>query len=319
MIIALKDRARRLSQVVRELGAVWQRTYTMSMGAALAFYTVFSLPPLLVLLSAIAGLFVTPDVAQTELMEQLGTLFGAAGAKAIAALVTSGQGSGARSALAAAAGAAALLVGATSVFAELQDDLDRIWNAPPSARPAGLWGLLRTRVLSFGLIVALGFLLVVSLALSAFVEALSSRYRSHFGNWLLTLRVVNFVVGFVATAFVFLLVYKILPSVRIAWRNAAIGAAITTVLFSVGRHLIGLYLGNSHVVSAYGGAGSLLLVLIWIYYSAQVFLLGALCMRAFGVPGEDFPERSAPSAPAHVESGTTQDPHARRGPRASQG
>jgi membrane protein len=180
----------------------------------------------------------------------------------------------ARSWVAVLASAAVVLVGATSVFAELQDALDRIWRVP--RRPhVGVLALLRDRLLSFGMILGLAFLLLVSLVVSAFVSALDQWWRGAFGAWLALAQAVNVVVGFAFTTAVFAMIYKFMPRVPVAWRDVWIGAVVTALLFSVGRFFIGLYLGRSGIASTYGAAGSLVIVLVWVYYSAQTFLLGA--------------------------------------------
>jgi membrane protein len=168
-----------------------------------------------------------------------------------------------------------LLVGATTVFGELQDALDRIWRAPARDRSGGLWGLLRARLLSFGLILGIAFLLMVSLVLSAVVAALGKWWSGAFGSWELVAQVLNVGLGFALTTGVFAMIYKIMPRVSVQWHDVWIGAAVTALLFTVGRFLIGLYIGKSGVASGFGAAGSLVIVFIWVYYSAQIFLIGA--------------------------------------------
>ncbi len=168
-----------------------------------------------------------------------------------------------------------LLLGATTVFAELQSALDRIWKAPAAQRKEGVWAMLRARVLSFGLILAIGFLLLVSLVLSAALAALGTFWGSLFGGWEALLHVANLVVSVLVVTVLFAVIYKFLPRVNIAWHDVWVGAAVTAILFSIGKFLIGLYIGKSGVVSGFGAAGSLAVVLVWVYYSAQIFLLGA--------------------------------------------
>src|SRR5665213_3385814 len=262
----------------RRLIDTWNDVYATSMGAALAYYTVFSLTPLVVLLLAVAGLFVDSNAARGLILRELTGLIGPAGATAIGALLGSAA-TRTRSIVAALVGSITLLVGATSVFAELQTDLDRIWKAPPAIQPTGLLGLLKTRILSFGLIIALGFLLVVSLALSALLAAIANLYGAHIAPMLL--RVLNLLVSYVGIALVFMLSYKVLPSVHIRWRDAVVGSVITTSLFSLGKFLIGLYIGNTQFMSGYGAAGSVMVLFVWVYYSALIFLLGAIGTRLY--------------------------------------
>ena len=166
-----------------------------------------------------------------------------------------------------------LLVGATSVFGELQDALDRIWRAPSRRRMTGLWALLRTRLLSFSLILAIGFLLVVSLLASAAMSSLGRWWGPVFKGWYVLAVVINAAVAFLLVATLFALIYKYMPRARVLWRDVWIGALFTAVLFTIGQSLIGLYMGRSGVTSAFGAAGSLVVLLTWVYYSAQILSL----------------------------------------------
>jgi membrane protein len=168
-----------------------------------------------------------------------------------------------------------LIVGATSIFAELQSDLDRIWRVPPAAKPSGIWGILRTRLLSFGLVVSIGFLLLVSLVVSAGLAAFGKWYGALFPAWVVTMQIVNQVVSLGFVTVLFAMMYRILPSTRVAWRDVWQGAFVTAVLFTIGKFLIGLYLGKAGVASGFGAAGSIVVLLVWVFYSAQIFLLGA--------------------------------------------
>lgn len=252
----------------------WMNDYASSMGAALAYYTLFSLAPLLLLVISIAGLVFGQEAAQGQIVAQLGGLVGQEGATAIQALLKSAS-EPAKSIFASIISIVTLIVGATSIFAELQSDLDRIWRAPEAAKPAGLWGLLRTRLLSFGLIVSFGFLLLVSLVVSAGLAALGSWWGAWFGGWAITLQVVNQVVSFAFTTALFALMYRILPSVRVDWQDVWHGAIATSLLFTIGKFAIGMYLGKAGVASGFGAAGSIVVLLVWVFYSAQIFLLGA--------------------------------------------
>jgi membrane protein len=244
------------------------------MGAAIAYYTLFSIAPLLIIVIAVAGFVYGEEAAQGQIFEQLRGLLGPEGATAIEGLVKSAS-EPAKGTFATIAGIVTLVVGATTVFAELQSDLDRIWKAPAAPKATGIWKLLRTRLLSFGLVLGLGFLLLVSLVLSAALSALGSFYGGFFGSLEWLLQVVNFVVSFAVITVLFAMIYKLLPRVDISWRDVWIGAAVTALLFDIGKFALGLYLGKSSVVSGFGAAGSLVVLLIWVYYSAQIFLLGA--------------------------------------------
>ena len=250
----------------------WVNDRASRKGAALAFYTVFSLAPILILSIAIAGLFFGQEAARGEIFQQVKDLLGTDAAAAIQAMIQSASRPGA-GLIATAIGLVTLCIGATTALAELKDGLDQIWNAPPE-RTSGFWYFVRKRLLSVGLILSLGFLLLVSLVFSALVSALARRWGPADATGMV-LQAVNFLFSFALVTLLFAMIYKILPSVRISWKDVAIGSVITAALFSVGKALIGVYLGNSAVASSYGAAGSVILVLVWVYYSAQIFLLGA--------------------------------------------
>lgn len=252
----------------------WVHDYAQSMGAALAFYTMFSIAPLLLIVTSIAGFVFGEAAARGEIFDQLQSMLGTPGALAVQGLLESAR-KPAGSVLAAAAGIVFLLIGATSVFAELQDAFDRIWRAPARAGSSGLWRLVRARLLSFGMILGIGFLLMVSLAFSAGVAALSKWWDALFHGWATVYYTINLALGLVLSTAVFGMIYKSMPRVRIDWRDVWIGAVFTSLLFITGKFLIGLYLGRSGISSRFGAAGSLVVVLLWVYYSAQVFLFGA--------------------------------------------
>jgi membrane protein len=252
----------------------WVHDYAQSMGAALAFYTMFSIAPLLLIVISVAGLVFGEEAAHGEIFEQLHGLLGAQGALAVQGLIE-GAGKPAESALATAFGVVLLFVGATSVFAELQDSLDRIWRAPARVGSSGVWRLVRVRLLSFGMILAIGFLLMVSLAFSAGVAALSKRWEPLFGGWQSIAQAIDVGAGIVLSTVVFALIYKTLPRVRVDWKDVWIGAIVTSLLFVAGKFLIGAYIGQAGITSGFGAAASLVVVLLWVYYSAQIFLFGA--------------------------------------------
>lgn len=260
--------------LVKTAASSWVDDYAQSMGAALAYYTMFSIAPLLLIVISTAGLIFGVEAARGEIYGQLQGLMGQQGALAIQGLLESVS-EPAQSVTAALIGAALLLVGATTVFGELQDALDRIWRAPDRDRSAGIWGLLRARLLSFGMILGIGFLLMVSLVSSAALAALGKWWGPLFGGWEVLANVINLVLGFALTTAVFAMIYKIMPRVKIAWHDVWIGAVVTALLFTIGKFLIGLYIGKSSISSGFGAAGSLVIVLLWVYYSAQIFLLGA--------------------------------------------
>lgn len=269
-----KGRLKALWSLLKESVSAWDDDYAPSMGAALAYYTIFSVAPLLIIVIAVAGIVFGEDAARGEIFAQLRSLVGPEGATAIEGLVKSAS-QPAKSTVAAIVGVVTLIVGATTVFAELQSDLDRIWEVPAAPKASGIWKLLRTRVLSFGLVLGMGFLLLVSLVLSAALSALATLYGGWFNSYETLLQAVNFIVSFAVVTGLFAMIYKFLPRVPIGWHDVWIGAAVTALLFDIGKLAIGLYLGKSSVVSGFGAAGSLVVLLVWVYYSAQIFLLGA--------------------------------------------
>ena len=259
---------------MKSAGLAWSDDYAPSMGAALSYYTVFSLAPLLWIVISIAGIVFGQDAARGEMFGQLRGLMGDESAKAIEALLSnfSQPTSGIVSTV---IGFAVLLVGATTVFGELQNSLDRIWRAPARDTTSSLWKFVHARLLSFGMILGIAFLLMVSLVLSAGISAMGKWWGHIFGEWELLLQLVNFLVGFALTTVVFAMIYKLMPRVTVRWHDVWLGAATTSALFSIGRFLIGLYIGKSAVASGFGAAGSVAIVFVWVYYSAQIFLLGA--------------------------------------------
>src|SRR5690348_3036193 len=262
-----------LWSLTKESVKQWSDDYASSMGAALAYYTIFSIAPLLVIVIAVAGFFFGEKAASGQIFDQLRGLVGEHGAATIQAAVASASQTG-HGLFAAIAGIVALLLGATTVFNELQTDLDRIWDTP-KPESSGIWGMVRSKVLSFGVVLGIGFLLLVSLVLSAGISALGKFWSGWFPGWEILLQAINFIVSFAVVTGLFALIYKLLPRCHIGWHDVWIGAAVTSLLFSIGKFLIGLYLGRSSVASSFGAAGSLVIVLLWVYYSAQIFLLGA--------------------------------------------
>ena len=264
-------RPKELWSLLRQAVDAWVDDYAPSMGAALAYYTLFSIAPLLLIVIAVAGLAFGDQAARGEIFEQLNGLMGPEGAGAVEKLLQSAD-RPAEGVVATLTGVVLLVLGASTVFGELQNALDRIWRAPERENASGWWSLIRTRLLSFGMILGIAFLLMVSLAMSAAISALGKWWGAH---------LVDLALNFALTAVLFGLIYKVIPRVRIAWRDVWIGAAVTALLFAVGKVLIGLYLGRSSVASAYGAAGSLVVMMVWVYYSAQIFLLGAEFTRAY--------------------------------------
>lgn len=265
---------RGLYALFRDAALNWVEDRAQSMGAALAFYTIFSVAPLLLIVIAIAGFVFGEEAARGEIYAQLQGMLGSQGALAVQGLLESAR-RPAENVPAAVFGVVVLFIAATSVFAELQDSLDRIWRAPHRPAPSGLWGLVRARLLSFGMILGIGFLLIVSLAFSAAMKALNRWWDPQSLSWLSLSGAGEAGLSLLFVTAVFAMIYKSMPRARIHWRDVWVGAAVTSALFVAGKALIGLYIGRSGITSAFGAAASLIVVLLWVYYSAQIFLFGA--------------------------------------------
>lgn len=268
-----------LRQTTRLIGnsvKAWSDDRASTMGAALAYYTAFSLSPLLLIVIAVAGLIVDPGVTQQAILRQFEGLLGTDGARLVQTLLESAQNKDS-GILSIVISAITLFIGATTVFAELENDLNQIWRVDRSQAIAatGLLHFVRTRILSFGLVLALGFLLMVSLILSTAINALGAVFGAGYDQVAYVFDGLNFAILFAATTVLFALIYKLLPAAKIALSDVWVGALITALLFSVGKFLIGLYLGRSAISSSFGAAGTFIALMVWIYYSAQIFLLGA--------------------------------------------
>jgi membrane protein len=252
----------------------WVDDLAPSMGAAISYYTIFSLAPLLVIVIAIAGAIFGREAVQGEIVVQLQSLIGRDGALEVQGLIKSAS-EPSKGIAAGAISIVVLLVGATTVFAELQSALDRIWHVPERAKPTGLWAILRARVLSFGLILGLAFLLMVSLSVSSAVAAFGTWTSGMVPGWGRLLQVFNILLSVGISTVLFAMIYKFMPTVKIVWRDVWIGALVTSVLFEIGKAGIALYIGKSGVNESFAAAGSLVVLLAWVYYAAQIFLLGA--------------------------------------------
>ena len=252
----------------------WVDDFAPSMGAAISYYTVFSLAPLLIIVIAVAGAVFGREAVQGQIVAQLSGLIGQDGATAVQGLIKSASDPG-KGLVASIISFVVLAIGATTVFAELQSALDRIWHVPEKAKRSGIWGVLRARFLSFGLVLGLAFMMMVSLIVSAGVAAFGSWSSGLAPGLEVVLQIINIGVSLTITTLLFAMIYKLMPSVKIAWRDVWVGAAVTAVLFEVGKLLIGLYIGKSGVTESFAAAGSLVVLLAWVYYAAQIFLLGA--------------------------------------------
>ncbi len=262
----------KLARLVKATVAAFIADSALSHGAAIAYYTIFSIAPVLLIVIAIAGLVFGRDAAQGAIVAQMSGLMGQQSAEALQSMLKSAS-STSSGTLGTIIGVVTLLVTASGVFGEMQTSLNAIWKAEP--RSSTVSRLVRARIVSLGLIMVLGFLLMVSLALSAALAALGIYLQGVFPGMRILLQVANFAISFALISMLFAAIYKFLPDARIEWRDVTTGAAVTALLFTIGKTLIGLYIGSSKVASSYGAAGALVVILLWIYYSAQIFLLGA--------------------------------------------
>lgn len=272
----MKSRLRLLSTswtLVRETFSEWIGDKAPRLGAALAYYTLFSLAPLLIIAIALAGLVFGQEAVRGEVVHQVEGLVGTQGGQAIQAMIenaskpTSGF-------LATLASVALLIFGASGVFAQLQDALNTVWEVKPK-EGRGIIGILKDRLLSFTMILVIGFLLLVSLLLSAFIAGVSNFIGEHWEGLAVLWQATNFLASFFISTLLFALIFKVLPDAKVHWGDVWVGALITSFLFSVGRLGIGLYLGHSSIASVYGAAGSVVVILIWAYYASQILLFGA--------------------------------------------
>jgi membrane protein len=251
----------------------WNAHEAPRLGAALAFYTLLSLAPLVILLVAIAALIFGHSAAQSQLLGQVESMIGSQGSAAVKGMIEHSQepGSGAFASI---IGLITLLFGASGVFGELRDALNKMWNVQP-INEVGVWLMIKERFFSFGMVLAVGFLLLVSLAISAALAVFGKFFSGLLPAPEFVLGALNFAVSLAGVAILFALIFRYVPDTRIPWREVWIGATVTALLFTVGKSIIGLYLGKAAVGSAYGAAGSLVVVIVWVYYSAMIFFFGA--------------------------------------------
>lgn len=258
----------------------WRRDRADYLGAALAYYSVLSIPPLLLLLTGIAGLVFEPGSVRGRLLETMRELLGAQGAASIREILTQMDRQG-RSATATVVGSAMLLIGASGVFGHLKDALDRIWNVREA--PGGGWKeWLRDNLFSMVVLMGAAFLLVVSLAVNAALAALGDLLARHLPGGETLWKAARFVVSFGVLTMLFALMFRFIPAAEVRWREALVGGVVTAALFIAGEAAIGFYLGRTNVGSAFGVAGSLVVFLVWVYYSALIFFYGAEFTQAYG-------------------------------------
>jgi membrane protein len=259
--------------LLKDTGADWSEDKAARLAAALAYYTVLSLAPLLVLAVSVAGLVFGEEAARGQIASQIQGLVGAEAGEAIQNILAHAKkpSSGITGTV---VGAVVLLFGASGVFGELQESMNTIWEVQP--KPGrGIWGVIRDRLFSFTMVLGVAFLLLVSLVLTAALSAIGGVLESHLPGGEAVWQVVNFVIGLAVVTALFALIFKVVPDVKIAFSDVLVGAVVTALLFTVGKVLIGLYLGKASVGSAFGAAGSLVVIVVWVYYSANILFMGA--------------------------------------------
>jgi membrane protein len=265
---------RHAGALAKKTVVAWLDDFAPSMGAAISYYTIFSLAPLLVIVIAIAGALFGREAVTGQITGQLGSLIGSEGARFVQELVASASDTE-RGFVAGAISVVVLLVGATTVFAELQSALDRIWHVPAREKPQGIWAILRARLLSMGLILGLAFMLMVSLVAGAATAAMGGWVAGLMPGSEALLYALNLLLSLAFTMVLFAMIFKFMPSTPVRWRDVWVGALVTAILFEAGKLLIGLYIGKSGITESFQAAGSLVVLLAWVYYAAQIFLLGA--------------------------------------------
>lgn len=283
---------------------------TFEMGAALAYYTVFSIAPLVLIAISVAGMVFGEQAAQGRITEEIRGAAGDTIAQAIEKTLQSTRDAGGSTA-ASIIGIAILLFGASGVFVQLQNSLNTIWEVP-AKETGGVWGFIRTRLLSFAMVLGIGFLMLVSLVISTALTAMSNYLAP---GQTAVFQVINQLISFVVITALLAAIFKFLPDTRVSWRDVWIGAAVTAILFIVGKYLLGLYLAKGSVASAYGAAGSLVIILVWVYYASQILLFGAQFTQVYATTGRPesqpaaegrpAPERAAADVSARREGGRT--------------
>jgi membrane protein len=266
-------RASEIIEIGKETFRDWSEDKAIRLAAALAYYTVVALAPLLIIVLAIAGFVFGKEAAQGQIVEQINALVGQQSGEAIQQIIANAS-QPKSGVVAGIFGIATLLFGASGVFGQLQDGLNTVWEVKPKP-DRGVLGILKDRFLSLTMVLGVGFLLLVSLVLSALLSATGDYLKGVLPLPEILLQGLHFFISFVVITLLFAMIFKILPDVEIDWSDVWIGAVITALLFTGGKFLLGLYLGKSNVGSAYGAAGSLIVILIWIYYSSQILFLGA--------------------------------------------
>jgi len=276
----VKLTAGELWDVSKHAVLAWWNDNVSRLGASISYYTLFSLAPMLVIAIAIAGFVFGAEAARGEIVGQIKGLVGQDGARAVQAMLQGASKHRSTGIVASIVGVATLVLGATGVFLELQTALNGIWQVKPKPT-AGIWGVLRQRLISFGLVIGVGFVLLVSLVVSAALSALGKFLGGYVPGYAVLGQALNVLLSLAVITLLFAMIYKVLPDVKLAWRDVWVGGLVTAGLFSIGKLVIGLYLGTSSTTSTYGAAASVIVLLLWVYYSSQIVLLGAEFTRFY--------------------------------------
>jgi membrane protein len=290
-----------LWQFLKDVFTQWIDDEPFLLASSLSYYTLFSLAPLLVIAIAVAGLVFGQEAAQNQIVETIGGMIGPESAKAIQGMIENASAKPKTGIISTVVGAVTLLIGAGGVVGQLQTSLNKVWGVEPKPGQ-GIWVFIRQRFVSFAMVLAVGFLLLISLVVSAVLSALSQFMGSLIGGAAFVGHLLDIVVSLAFITMLFAMIYKFIPDVQIRWKDVWIGAALTSILFTIGKFLIGLYLGSSSVGSAYGAAGSLVTILLWVYYSSLIFLVGAEFTQSYA---------------STYGSGVVPAPHAETAPAAS--
>ena len=285
-------------QFCRRVVVQWVNNEPFELAAALSYYTLFSLTPVLVIAIGIAGIAFGHETAQQQILETIQDLIGPEGTEAVRVMIQNLSSRPETGRISTLLGFVVLFFGAGGVVAELQSALDKIWEVTPRPSSA-LWGFLRQRFISFAMVLAIGFLLLISLIASAILTSLTELLGQFVGATAVIIYVLDIIVSFFFVTLLFAMIYKFVPDARIQWRDVTIGSALTAFLFTIGKFCIGLYLGTSGITSVYGAAGSLITILLWVYYSSLIFFFGAQFTRTYaseygsGIIPADYAERVA--------------------------
>jgi membrane protein len=288
-------------QFLKDVFTQWINDEPFLLASSLSYYTLFSLAPLLVIAIGVAGFVFGREAAQNQIVETMGGMIGPESAQAIQGMIENASAKPKTGIISTVLGAVTLLIGAGGVVGQLQTSLNKVWGVEPKS-DQGMWVFIRQRFISFAMVLAVGFLLLVSLVVTALLTAFSQFLGGLVGGAEFVGHVLDVVVSFGFVTLLFAMIYKFVPDVQIQWKDVWVGAALTSILFTIGKFAIGLYLGSSGVTSAYGAAGSLITVLLWVYYSSLIFLLGAEFTQAYATT---------------YGSGVVPAPHAETAPDAS--